>query len=60
MLLNASPDDVEFTLPGGPYAESWQLVLDTADIFADEDDKPLPGESLVEVSGRSVVLMRRA
>jgi isoamylase len=60
MLLNASPDDVEFTLPGGPYAESWQLVLNTADIFADEDDKPLPGESLVEVSGRSVVLMRRA
>jgi isoamylase len=60
MLLNASPDDVEFTLPGGPYAESWQLVLNTADIFADEDDKPLPGESSVEVSGRSVVLMQRA
>jgi isoamylase len=60
MLLNASPDDVEFTLPGGPYAESWQLVLNTADIFADEDDKPLPGESQVEVSGRSVVLMQRA
>jgi isoamylase len=60
LLLNASPDDVEFTLPGGPYGESWQLVLNTADIFADEDDKPQPGESLVEVSGRSVVLMRRA
>jgi isoamylase len=60
LLLNASPDDVEFTLPAGPYAEAWQLILNTADIFADEDDKPLPGESLVEVSGRSVVLMQRA
>jgi isoamylase len=59
MLLNASPDEVKFTLPGGPYAQAWQQVLTTADV-EDDEDEPLRGESQVKLTGRSVVLMRRA
>jgi isoamylase len=60
MLLNASPDDVAFTLPDGPYAEHWQQVLDTADTDAVAEPEPVPAESQVKVTARSVVLMRRA
>jgi isoamylase len=60
MLLNASPDDVEFTLPDGPYAQQWQQVLNTADIGDVDDAEPVPARSEVKVTGRSVVLMRRA
>jgi isoamylase len=60
MLLNASPDDVEFTLPDGPYAQQWQQVLNTADIGNVDDAEPVPARSEVKVTGRSVVLMRRA
>ncbi|SNY69419.1 glycogen operon protein [Paractinoplanes atraurantiacus] len=31
LLLNASPEDVEFTLPDAAYGQSWQTVVDTAD-----------------------------
>jgi glycogen operon protein len=60
MLLNASPDNVEFTLPTGQYAEAWQQVLNTADIGDDEEAEPSPAEAQVKVTGRAVVLMRRA
>ncbi|WP_172120127.1 glycogen debranching protein GlgX [Actinomyces faecalis] len=30
VLINASPDDLEFTLPGPDYAHSWTVELDTA------------------------------
>ncbi|MGH3355308.1 MAG: glycogen debranching protein GlgX [Nocardioidaceae bacterium] len=60
MLLNASPDDVEFTVPDGPYAEAWQRVLNTAGIQDEAESDPVPARSQVKVTARSVVLMRRA
>ena len=59
MLLNASHDAVDFTLPSHA-AERWAIVIDTADQHGSPDPKPerVAGEkpSLVE---RSFVLLQR-
>jgi isoamylase len=60
MLLNASADDVEFTLPGGRYAKSWERVLDTAHPDDQPDETPVKAKKRLRVNARSVTLMRRA
>ncbi|HEX2177462.1 MAG TPA: glycogen debranching protein GlgX [Nocardioidaceae bacterium] len=60
MLLNAGPDDVEFSLPDGPYGDAWQQVLYTADPEPEGEHDVIPAESQIKAAARSVVLMRRA
>jgi isoamylase len=60
MLLNAGADDVAFTLPHGPYADAWQQVLNTIDLSDGVEAEPVPAESQVKVTARSVALLRRA
>ncbi|MGH3366148.1 MAG: glycogen debranching protein GlgX [Nocardioidaceae bacterium] len=59
MLFNGGAEDVKFTVPGGPYADGWQLVLNTARTDVDEAEST-PAQSQLTVTSRSVVLLRRA
>jgi isoamylase len=58
LLLNASPDAVEFVLPEDDYGEHWLMAADTADPSADNDSPQLASRATVEVSPRSVVVLR--
>ncbi|MFJ2745475.1 glycogen debranching protein GlgX [Streptomyces sp. NPDC087440] len=58
-VLHAGADPVEFTLPGEPWAASYEVVVDTS---AEEQGALAgvrhAGGAVVSVAGRSVVLMR--
>jgi len=58
VLVNASPDPVVFKLPPRRFGRSWTLELTTADPGAEE--RTVPGRTDLEVSGRSLLLLRRA
>ncbi|WP_374214463.1 glycogen debranching protein GlgX [Streptomyces sp. Je 1-79] len=58
-ILHAGPRPLEYRLPGPPWAESYELVLDTA--LEDQSRAPgtvHPGGSTVTVGARSVWLLR--
>ncbi len=59
LLLNPTAEDAEMTLPDGPFGDTWQRVLDTANTNAPHEDPPQPAGSLCTVISRSVVVMRR-
>jgi glycogen operon protein len=60
LLLNASPDAQDFVLPGGPWAEAWVHMVDTATGGCDEDGETQEAGRGLTVEGRSLVLLRRA
>jgi len=50
---------VSFTLPDGPWADAWAVVLDTRDGRPLEALAPqLPAGSAIELSARSALLLR--
>ncbi len=60
LLFNASPRELEFTLPPARYGEVWETVLDTArpaERF--EDDAVVKAGGLVPVGDRSLQVLRR-
>ena len=57
VLLNATPDAVEFRLPPRRFGLEWELELATAEPEA--RGERLPGRSAVEVPARSLTLLRR-
>ncbi|GAA3491970.1 glycogen debranching protein GlgX [Streptomyces cremeus] len=58
-VLHAGPDPVQFTLPGEPWAASYEVVVDTsAEEQAAEPGARHEGGAVVAVAGRSVVLLR--
>ncbi|MGW4163731.1 glycogen debranching protein GlgX [Streptomyces sp. NPDC004788] len=60
-VLHAGPRPVRFRLPGPPWAESYELVVDTA--LEDQSGPPgtvHPGGEKITVAERSVVLLRVA
>ncbi len=59
LLLNPTAEDTEMTLPDGPFGDTWQPILDTAEVEAAHEDPPQPAGSLYTVISRSVVVMRR-
>ncbi len=61
LLLNSGGDDVDFTLPDGPYGETWVPVLDTADDDpAPVEERPgMPAMTTRTVVAHSVVVLRR-
>jgi glycogen operon protein len=58
LLLNSSPDDVVFTVPGEEYGASWDVCVDTAAPVTVEQPTLKPGAP-VEVEARSVLVLRR-
>ena len=56
IIFNAYHDQLEYVLPGAEYASGWEKILDTAN-EAEDGHKYEPSSS-IQVSGRSVVLMR--
>ncbi|MFI0984664.1 glycogen debranching protein GlgX [Streptomyces exfoliatus] len=58
-VLHAGPEPLDFRLPGPPWAETYELTVDTAR----EDQSAAPGTEhrggeTITVGGRSVVLLR--
>ena len=57
-LLHAAPDDIEWTLPTG-WGRTWEVLLDTAAPTEALAARVLHGGEILDVSGRSVVVLRR-
>jgi isoamylase len=58
LLLNASGEDTEFTLPPVEYGQHWLVAVDTADPTADNDSPQLGSGVNVNVPSRSVLVLR--
>ncbi|MDO9395737.1 MAG: glycogen debranching enzyme, partial [Herbiconiux sp.] len=56
LYFNAHDEDQEFTLPSAEYAESWDVVIDTAGGAADSD--PVQASGTFTVGARSMVVLR--
>jgi isoamylase len=59
LLFNAAAEDARFTLPTRRFGAQWTLVLDTADPDAEPSSRTLRAQTPLEVTGRSLVLLRR-
>jgi isoamylase len=59
LLLNPGHEDAVITLPGGPFGEEWQPILDTGDASVTEaDSKPIPAGHELMLMARSVAVLR--
>jgi glycogen operon protein len=59
LWLHSGPSDVDAELPGPPWADRYQLVIDTADEAGFPAGPPtLAGGASLRLTGRSVVLLR--
>ncbi len=58
LLLNASPDDVEFVLPSEAYGQHWLIAADSAEPTADDDSAQFASGASVGVKSRSVLVLR--
>jgi glycogen operon protein len=56
VLLHAGSTPVGFTLPGVPWAKSYEVLLDTS--HGEEQSFRPPAGATLDLSGRSVVLLR--
>jgi isoamylase len=59
IMLNASADAVEFTLPPADWADAWVRVVDTHTGQAEDDATTTKAGEVLTVEGRSLVLVRR-
>ncbi|CAM2827303.1 glycogen debranching protein GlgX [Actinomyces slackii] len=57
VLINASEEDIEFTLPTPDYAPSWQVALDTAPAVDGDSDPVLEAGETVVVESRSMLFL---
>jgi glycogen operon protein len=57
LWFNAGAEPVSATLPSEEYAAAWDVVIDTGDAVG--DDRPHPAGAVVELAGRSVVVLRQ-
>ena len=58
LVLHAGPDDLSLTLPGLPWAASYEVLLDTADEEGRDDGRAPHAGATVPMLGRSVLLLR--
>jgi glycogen operon protein len=58
LLFNAHHENLQLTLPGSTWGLEWGEVLDTAEGWI-EDDVTYPAKGLVEVSSRSMKVLKR-
>jgi glycogen operon protein len=59
LLFNGHHEDCTFTLPDGRFADSWTVVLDTAQPELDPGETTLPAEHGLALVHHSLVLLRR-
>ena len=57
LYFNAGAEPVTATLPSEEYAASWDVVLDTAGLNPEEEERAAGSE--LEMAGRSVVVLRQ-
>ncbi|MDU7427245.1 MAG: glycogen debranching protein GlgX [Actinomyces urogenitalis] len=57
VLINASPDDIEFTLPGADYAAAWSVELDTAPTERLEPGSTHEAGAVITVEARSMTFL---
>ena len=55
LCFNASPDDIDFTLPKQTYGQTWSTVINTAD---DSDGSKYSANAKVRVTARSIHILR--
>ncbi|MFP4511442.1 MAG: glycogen debranching protein GlgX [Acidimicrobiales bacterium] len=62
VLFNADRNSATFTLPGGAWAEAWEVLFDTADAIPPEEEDyrglVFHQGSAMHLTGRSVVVLR--
>jgi glycogen operon protein len=60
-MVNASADDIEFTIPEARWGTEWHLAIDTAtgEVSPAEPAQYLAGQT-VKLIGRSTVVLRRS
>ncbi|MDZ7680077.1 MAG: glycogen debranching protein GlgX [Acidimicrobiales bacterium] len=62
VLFNADRNSATFTLPGGAWAEAWEVLFDTADAIPPEEEDyrglVFHHGSAIHLTGRSVVVLR--
>ncbi|MGH7776602.1 MAG: glycogen debranching protein GlgX [Candidatus Dormibacterales bacterium] len=59
VTFNAHSEAVEFRLPGPPWGECWEKVLDTALPAPFEGGEARPAGEVLQVAGRSLAVLRR-
>ena len=57
VLINASDEDITFTLPGEGYAPTWKVALDTAPAVDGDSDPVLAADDTVVVEARSMLFL---
>ena len=57
VLINASDEDITFTLPGEGYAPTWKVALDTAPAVDGDSDPILAADDTVVVEARSMLFL---
>ena len=57
VLINASDEDITFTLPGEGYATTWKVALDTAPAVDGDSDPVLAADDTVVVEARSMLFL---
>jgi len=60
VLINASEEDITFTLPGEGYAPTWKVALDTAPAVDGDSDPVLAADETVVVEARSMLFLMDA
>ncbi len=60
LLFNGAEGPVTFTLPATPQPAHWEVVLDTAKGAAEQEGVSHGARATVELTGRSVLVLRRA
>ncbi|MFN3601330.1 MAG: glycogen debranching protein GlgX, partial [Dietzia sp.] len=58
MLFNAHHEPIDFSLLGSEYAESWEVVLDTAD-HLEERAGELSSDETITVADRGTIVLRK-
>ena len=57
LVLHSGDDDIDVTLPAGPFASGYRLVIDTFTGQSREDTTVLPSGSSVTVAARSAIML---
>ncbi|WP_127842130.1 glycogen debranching protein GlgX [Actinomyces wuliandei] len=57
VLINASAEDIDFTLPGPDYSPAWTVALDTAPAVDGDSDPVLSASESVTVEARSMLFL---
>jgi isoamylase len=58
LLLHSGEQPVTFALPGLPWADRYQAVVDTTEAAGISFAEPIEGGTAVTLAGRSVLLLR--